>query len=158
MNIPQRFRPSWFLGLLLLGVVPGTANAAESRGLFDFTPGADLSLVQATDARVERVVHEGRMVLRVQTGHAEPWPGVTLGVPERLGDLSPYAYVILRARNTGESALTLHLRVDNPGADGTKHCLTGSSRLEPGATGTVRVDLKRTEDDKLGGSLFGMRG
>jgi hypothetical protein len=149
MTITQRFCPPCIVGLLLLQVVCGAVNAAETRALFSFVPGADLSLVQTTDARIESVVRGGRMVLRVRTGSAEPWPGVTFGVREGSWDLSPCAYVILRARNAGDDALTLHLRVDNPGADGSKHCLTSSIRLDPGASGTVRVDLKRTEEDRL---------
>ncbi len=46
----------------------------------------------------------------------------------------------------------------NPGADGTRHCVTGSLSLDPGKSGTLKVVLKRTASDKLDGKLFGMRG
>jgi hypothetical protein len=132
--------------------------AEPARVIFDFAAPLDTSRLTLQDARAESVETQGRRVLRVTTGHAAPWPGVTLPAPGGPVDLSAYAYVQLRARNAGQRPLTLYLRVDNPGADGVKHCRTSSTRLEPGATGTIRVDLKRTSDDRLGGRLFGMRG
>lgn len=48
--------------------------------------------------------------------------------------------------------------MDNPGADGTKNCVTGSLALAPGRTGTLKVTLKRASDGKLGGKLSGLRG
>lgn len=133
-------------------------QAAEvPRVLFHFA-GTDLAGPVLQDARLEPAEVAGRRLWRVHTGHAAPWPGVTLPAPGGVLDLSPHAYVWLRARNAGTQALTLHLRVDNPGADGVKNCRTGSARIEPGATGEIRVDLKRTSEDRLGGRLFGLRG
>ncbi|HXJ57167.1 MAG TPA: beta-agarase [Verrucomicrobiae bacterium] len=48
--------------------------------------------------------------------------------------------------------------MDNPGADGTKNCVTDSLALGPDQSGVLKVALKRTSDGKLGGKLFGMRG
>lgn len=135
----------------------GVLRAAEERMLCNFAA-EDPGQAVLQDARVEPVEVAGRRVWRLHTGHTAPWPGVTLSAPGGSVNLSPHAWVLLRARNVGSRALTLHLRVDNPGADGVKNCRTGSARLEPGATGTIRVDLKRTSEDRLGGRLFGLRG
>jgi hypothetical protein len=137
--------------------LPFAATGAE-RVVFNFTPPFEAPSVATQDARVTLARVAGGRVLRVETGHRASWPGVTLPAPGGALDLSPHAFVQLRVRNTGARTVTVHLRVDNPGADGTKHCRTGSTRLEPGATGTVRVDLKRTSEDRLGGKLFGLRG
>jgi len=54
--------------------------------------------------------------------------------------------------------VTVCLRVDNPGADGKKNCVTGSIRLEPGGAGTLAVPLKRFPEGRGAVELFGMRG
>lgn len=144
--------------LACLGVALSALAAEPARVIVDFAAPFDTRRLTPQDARAESLEGRGRRVLRVTTGQAAPWPGVTLPAPGGAVDLSPYAFVQLRARNAGTRPFTLYLRVDNPGADGAKHCRTGSTRLEPGATGTVRVDLQRTGEDRLGGRLFGMRG
>lgn len=139
--------------LLLCTGVPSVCGA-ENFVLVDFKRNPTADRIRATGAEIKR--SEGGWV--VATGHAEPWPGVTVSAPTEGWDLSRWAWVTLRARNAGDRVINLNLRVDNPGADGIKHCLTGSTSIAPGSMGTVRVDLKRTTDDKLGGMLFGMRG
>ncbi len=114
--------------------------------------------LRLSDAQAGLVEREGRSLLHVTTGHKEKWPGITILAPEGKWDLSPFAGIQLEARNTGIRPLTLHFRVDNPGADGINHCFTGSTRLEAGEVGTVWVEMKRTVDDKLDGKLFGLRG
>ncbi|MBK9138628.1 MAG: beta-galactosidase [Verrucomicrobia bacterium] len=149
------------LGLFVAGssfvaLCPDVFGAAD-RTLFDFTRDSGDGRMQAAEATLSRPAVAGSG-WRVTTNPSDKWPGVTLSAPAGGWDLSPFAWVMVKARNTGDRPFTLYLRVDNPGADGTKHCLTGSAGVEPGATGSVRVDLKRTVDDKLGGKLFGMRG
>lgn len=117
-----------------------------------------LERVRSTDARVERARSGEGYVLRVQTGHVEPWPGVTFLAPPGGWDLDGKSWVALRAHNSGSNAVALYCRVDTPGADGRKNCVTGSATLAAGASGTVRVDLQRFVEDRLDGKLFGMRG
>jgi len=142
------------LATLLLAL---TASAAD-RALFDFEPGFDLKTVSTQDAQVNAVASASGSALRVTTGHAQPWPGITLAAPGGTWDLSAFAQVSVQVKNSGHTATTVHCRVDNPGADGTKHCVTGSVKLDPGQTDTLRVPLKRAADSKLDGKLFGMRG
>src|SRR6185369_17413104 len=100
----------------------------------------------------------GISTLRVVTGDKESWPGITLRAPGGHWDLSPYAYLALKVRNAGTNELRLTCRVDNPGDDGSSRSVSDALALNPGATGTLRVRLKRSGDGKLDGKLFGMRG
>lgn len=142
---------SWFAG-----AVAWSAPAAVP--LFPLGEAAALERVKSTDAQVERVRSGEGYVLRVRTGHLQPWPGVTLMAPPGGWDLEGKSWVSLRAHNLGTNAVTVYCRVDTPGADGRKNCVTGSAALAPGASGTVRVDLQRFVEDRLDGKLFGMRG
>lgn len=152
MNTP--LRPALATSLFAITFALLGAEASRVRTLFDFAKDYAPATVRATGANATQV----RDLVRVTTGHTEPWPGVTLLAPGGSWDLAEFAAVTLRVRNPGSQRLTVNLRVDNPGADGVKHCRTGSVTLEPGATGTARVELKRTSEDKLDGRLFGLRG
>jgi hypothetical protein len=133
------------------------ARAAE-RLLVDFNSGFDPRSVQGSDAGAAVINSAAGAVLRVETGHNRPWPGVTLRATDGRWDLSPYASVRLRVKNAGSNSLTVNCRVDNPGADGTKHCVTGSVTLEPGQANTLTVGLPHEAGNTLDGKLFGMRG
>ena len=124
------------------------------RTVFDFAKDFSPQTVRATGAEISPSGDSAR----VTTGYTEPWPGVTLLAPRDHWDLSGFAWVNLKVRNTGTQPIVVHMRVDNPGADGVKNCRTGSTGLEPGATGVVRVELKRASQDTLDGKLFGLRG
>lgn len=96
--------------------------------------------------------------LRIETGTGHDWPGVTIPAQRGAWDLSRFGEVRLEVRNTGRRPVQVHCRVDNPGADGVRHCVTGRVEVAPGRTGTLRVELRRTQPGTLGGKLFGMRG
>jgi len=146
--------PSTISLVLALGLV-GTLHAAD-QVLFDFGRDFDLSKVVTSDAHVAKV--PSGPGLRVLTGHQQSWPGVTLAVPGGQVDLSAFGHVALEVKNVGEAKVTMHCRVDNPGADGAKNCVSGSLALDPGQSGTLKVPLKRSAESKLDGKLFGMRG
>lgn len=126
--------------------------------LFDFESNDNLSQVVATDAKVVEAKSADGTALRITTGHEQAWPGITLKAPGGSWDLSPYARVTLQVRNRSGARITVNCRVDNPGADGTRNCVTGSISLNPWQKDMLRVPLKRAVDSKLGGKLFGMRG
>lgn len=111
--------------------------------------------VHAQDARMETKTGGA---LRITTGIAKPWPGVTISLPDEVRDLSRFHRVALDVSNGGDAPVTVHCRVDNPGADGTKHCATGQVTVAPGRTETLGVSLHRYQPGKLDGKLFGMRG
>ena len=117
-------------------------------------PQINVENVKASDAQVTQI--EGG--LRVATGHKETYPGLTMPAPGGHWNLDAFSQVALDVKNCGADSVTVSCRVDNPGADGTEHCVTGSVKLAAGQSGELLVDLKRANDDTLDGKLFGMRG
>lgn len=134
-------------GLLLHGIA---AHAAPARPL-DYVA----QNVRASDAKF---TSPQAGVLRIQTGTKQEWPGVTIPAPQGAWDLSRFGEVRLEVRNPGTQPVSVHCRVDNAGADGTRHCVSGSVKVAPDEMKTLRVALRRTQPGKLGGKLFGMRG
>jgi len=127
------------------------------RLLFDFARDVDPAKIAARDAHVVWVPGIASHALRIETGHVQPWPGITLLAPAGQWDLSQYGEVALSVRNVGSNSITVHCRVDNPGADGASNSVTGSVSLEVGQTSTLTVNIAGGGDN-LNGRLFGMRG
>jgi len=136
-------------GVLVAAAVLGAmrAGAAALPALFEKLP--DPAQVRTTDAIVTAVPGG----LDVTTGHQEPWPGIALRPSEKTWDLSTAAALVAEVENRGTGALELHLRVDNPGADGSKNCITRQISVPPGQKRSLRIALGRTDV-----KLFGMRG
>jgi hypothetical protein len=126
--------------------------------LADFTRGFDRSKVEAQGATFSDNKSTSGTALRVCAGKNESWPGVRLPAPGGHWDLSPFAHVVISLANPGTNELRVSCRVDNPGADGSDHCVTGSLAVGPGKAAMLRVPLKRSGEGKLNGKLFGMRG
>lgn len=139
----------------LLGV---TSVLAAEQTLFRFDRSTDLTRFPTSDAKAGIVRLDGATALRFDTSTNQRWPGVTFPAPNGKWDLSPFANVLVQVKNVGTNRATLNCRVDNPGADGTKNCVNGSLTLDVGQSGVLRVMLRRTSDDTLGGKLFGLRG
>jgi hypothetical protein len=146
------------VGVLLVVAAGVTAADQAVQVLFDFGTGADLSGITTTDARMAVVPTGAASVLRVMTGHQQPWPGVTLRAPAGRWDLSAFGRIEVSVANTGPLPVTLYCRVDNAGADGTNHCVTDSLAVAPGQSGLLAVVVQRTTGSTLDGRLFGMRG
>jgi hypothetical protein len=138
----------WFVVSLAFGV------QADELVLFDFQPKTDTSRFELRDARLTYA----NASLRVNTGNKESWPGITLPAPSGRWDLSRHGQVTVALRNPSAHDVTVHCRIDNPGADGTRHCLNGNLKLKAGTAGSLRVDLRHGGGDTLDGKLFGMRG
>jgi hypothetical protein len=122
------------------GPAPTRVGAAELQPLvlFDFGQGFDTGAVTVTDAEIS-LSQAG--TLRVQTHHKEPWPGITLKAPAGKWDLSKYEYISIDVRNLSDQPVTVHCRVDNPGADGEKNCVTDTITLKPQAAGKLTVNV-----------------
>ena len=146
------------LAIFSLALALMTTTLAADQMLFDFRTGIDRFKIGTTDALISPAPSAAGSVLRITTRHQESWPGITLQAPDGHLDLAAFAQVTLQVRNAGTNPVTLYCRVDNPGADGTHHCVTGSLTLAPGKGDTLKVFLRRANDDTLGGKLFGMRG
>jgi len=133
----------WHLALCASAGAAGAAGAGDLM-LFDFGKGFGLERVEKRDVKAELVSDEKgaagpRTWLRIESGHATDWPGLTLKAPKGKWDLSRYAHVALAVRNVGGNKVTVHCRVDNPGGDGRKNCVTGHLALDPGRSGTLVV-------------------
>ncbi|HEY3324402.1 MAG TPA: beta-agarase [Planctomycetota bacterium] len=178
--------------LLCLAVLVLFASvaAAGEQVLFDFGKDFDVASVPATNAKVALVpagteagttpagaeggaTTAGRdarpTALRIETGHAKDWPGITLRAPGGKWDLFKFEAVSFEIKNTGSNEVTVSCRVDNPGADGVKNCITRTTTLKAGGRETLTVPIahKTAGGDaggtgkgggKMGGKLFGMRG
>jgi hypothetical protein len=96
--------------------------------------------------------------IKMATKPSEGWPGVHLEAQPTAWDLSAYSQVTVELKNASTNRVDVFCRVDNPGADGTRHCVTGSTGIEPGKSGLIRVPLARHRNEKATGGLFGMRG
>ncbi len=114
--------------------------------------------IVAEDASVSEKTASSGSVLRVSTGRRRPWPGVILRAPNGSWNLADFGEVDVELRNAGAQPVRVHCRIDNPGADGTRHCVGDSLQLPVGGSGILKVALKRASDDRLDGKLFGMRG
>jgi hypothetical protein len=142
---------------LVILLMPLLSWAAD-RPLFTFDQGFDPKSVQSRDAQIAIVKSADGYALRVNTGRNLAWPGVMLPAVGGRWNLAAYAVVLMRVKNTGTTPVTVHCRVDNPGADGKKHCVTKSLNLDPGQTNTLKVPLRREIGSTMNGELFGMRG
>jgi len=148
------FRPLFAattFGLLLAGIIVShpeqkavaSSDSSESATvkplvLFDFDDDFDVSTVMTSDANI---CWSDDGMLRIETGHTEPWPGITLKAPQEKWDLSSYQHVAVDVENVGGDAVAIHCRVDNPGADGADNCVTESIKLEPKTKGTLKVKI-----------------
>jgi hypothetical protein len=113
--------------------------------LFDFDRPGDLAQASVNaDAKFALTDGKSGKALRIDTGHKAEWPGITLKAPGGKWDLSSQARITMDVTNLGTSRLTVCLRVDNPGGDGTKNCITGSLDLPAGQSGTLSVTLSST--------------
>ena len=139
----------------VLAVVPAGPLAANDV-LLGLGPEFDTAKVPVQDAKVSRVPPEGGGGLRVETGHKAEWPGITLAAPAGKWDLSRLGVVELDLRNPGPGPVAVCCRVDNPGADGVKNCITATIDLKPGQAGMLRIPIPRRMPGGL--TLFGMRG
>jgi hypothetical protein len=119
-----------------------TAAEIQAPILFDFGPDFDISTVVRNDART-RLAGESNM-LRIETGHKNAWPGITLKAPAGRWDLSASQWIAFQVRNPEAAPVTVSCRVDNPGADGNKNCVTANIIVPPNATRTLQINLSPT--------------
>ncbi len=114
------------------------ADAQRPLILFSFGDKFDIKSVEKTDCSVSVGAEGG---LAIETGHAKPWPGITLKAPAGKWDLSKYEYITVDVKNHGGDSVAVNCRVDNPGADGTNNCITGSVQVQPKKSATLRIRM-----------------
>src|SRR6266498_2596446 len=114
--------PGFLAALILLALLPARAN----QGLIDFHR-FDMSRAICSDASARVMKSDIATGLEIRTGHQQSWPGVSLLAPAGgRWNASAASEIALEVFNPGPNAVTVYCRVDNPGADGTQHCVTGS--------------------------------
>ena len=145
------------VGLAGLLAMASLHSASPSTRLWDAAT-ADLTRIRIQDCAAKRLETDGIVRLRVDTGHRERWPGITVAAPSQGWDLSAHDRVVARVRNPGPGPVQVFCRVDNEGANGTEHCVTGNGVVPPGAARDLVVWLPQHGQDTLGGKLFGLRG
>lgn len=112
-------------------------------------------LLTAQDAQIEWL----RDGLRVTTGREHDWPGITVRSPAgNAADVSGFTDLVVKLRNPSADSVKVFCRVDNPGADGKDHCLTGQISLPPNVTRDLVLPLTEKMPAGLQSKLFGMRG
>lgn len=126
------------IGSMVFAATSGIIRAAEPITLFDFSAGFDVGSVATTDSKAS-LTADG--TLRIETGRAEQWPGITLKAPAGKWDLAGYEYVSVDVNNLSDNSLMLSCRIDNPGADGAKNCVTDSITLGAKTAGMLVVPL-----------------
>jgi len=136
------------------------ACAAEPapKTLISFGAGFDIGSATVQDGTPTLVPADSSTVLQLATGHAQPWPGVTFKAPHDHWDLSEFSAVQVAVKNIAAQAVTVYLRVDGPGGDGSKNCVTGNVTVPPGASRTLTAQLRRKLPAQLADKLFAMRG
>jgi glycosyl hydrolase family 42 (putative beta-galactosidase) len=130
----------WIIMLTLSGGRLSAAAQDERKPLLLLDFGSQFKADTVTTSDAQAAVTEAG-TLRVQTGHAGPWPGVTLKAPAGKWDLSSYETITLDINNRGGKSLTVNCRVDNPDANGTDHCITGHVAVDPNATAKLTVRI-----------------
>jgi hypothetical protein len=112
-------------------------SLAAEQVLFEFGSDFGVGSVTTGDATVTRAAAG----LRIETGHEKPWPGITLKAPAGKWDLSKYENISIHVKNVADEPVTVSCRVDNPGADGSKNCVTESITLAASEQGTLTVQI-----------------
>ena len=126
--------------------------------LIDLNRNFDIGSINTSDAKVALISDTKGYSLLISTGHKEQWPGITIKNPEKYKDLSGFQYIAIDVKNAGNSHLTLHWRIDNPGANGYENCITRQIDLKPDEQKTLKVSLPRKLPEWLAPKMFGMRG
>lgn len=128
-------------GVLLLALLSQAAGAASF-----LEPGVPIS---EQGARTSRAGNHVDVVF-------EPgeYPNAAWAAPSGLWDWTATGGLLLDAENLGDAPAVLHLRIDNPGADGTKGCNRATLHLPPHTRRELRTRLHTSAQV----TLWGMRG
>ena len=143
--------------LALVGIWAAESARADDAMLIEGFEGKfNRARLKNQDAKATLVKGAKSIALRIDLGHENAWPGITITPPKGKWDLAAWRSIAIDVRNLGRTEVTLFCRVDNPGADGRKNCNTFQITLAPGKSGTLGGDF--TRKDGPGVKLVGMRG
>ncbi len=115
-----------------------SGGQAKALTLVDWSSSeVDIGAVEKRDVEVS--IKNGS--LEIRSGHAVEWPGITLKAPAGEWNLSGYQSVACAITNTGANQVSVCCRIDNPGGDGQKNCVTERVTLEPGKSEVLSVSI-----------------
>ena len=118
----------------------------------------DLDRLVARDAKTSIVVDDDCHRLRLETGHRDKWPGITIRPTRDTWDASEYQHLAVELRNAGESEVHVGLRADSSDGAGGSLQVQQVLQLGPGQRGELILPLDRKMPAHLADKLFGMRG
>ncbi|MBN2450250.1 MAG: beta-agarase [Lentisphaeria bacterium] len=137
----------------------GVTMAQDGRTLVDFGPPFDTAAVEVRDVTIETVDTALGAGLRIRSGHAEAWPGITLKPAAGRWDVTGFRTLRMAVTNTGGNRVEVGFRIDNPGGDGARNCVQVVQSVEAGTTQTIRARLSATRWTLRGDvEIVGMRG
>lgn len=153
--MPYRILASCILMACVLGAADAPALPDAQGRLLDVAA-LDLATLTCNSATVERAGTAEAPALRVTARKQGSWPGVNIPAPAGKWDLSAYAFISLDLRNIDDHDIDIFVRIDNPGADGSKHCMTERVGTQPDQRVTLTLPIKRAAQSAI--KLFGMHG
>jgi endoglucanase len=124
------------------GILDATAIAAEGSAkaqvLADFED-ADSNKRNAIQAEAELVKTNDGRALQITTPADASWPGVLIEPRAGKWNLSAFDAVQMDVVNPQDVPVRVLLSINNPGADGQKHCNTESVNVKPRGRATLTV-------------------
>jgi aryl-phospho-beta-D-glucosidase BglC (GH1 family) len=109
-------------------LAPGLALGeppAPSRVIVDFSNMKDLTL-RPLQAKTKSAAMDGSRGLEIKTSAAALWPGVLIEPRKGRWDVSAFDSVEMVVHNPEDTPMRVLLSINNPGADGRRHCNTAS--------------------------------
>ena len=113
-------------------------TAAGSRAIVDFKDASALR-IRADRAETAAVSVDGGRGLQITTDAEADWPAVVIEPSAGKWDLSGFDAVEMDVRNPQDVAVRVLLCLNNPGADGRKHCNVESAIVPPRDRATLAV-------------------
>jgi len=137
----------WITLFLCLGL-----QAQETQLVTSFEDDEQMRLVVPRDTQYELTAQgatEGARALLIRF-HTVRWPALFIR-PSAPWDLRPWGEIVMDIANPEAEPISFSVRVDDdPRADGTRYCRTGSGALAGGATRTFAFPLNVVDPMSLG--------
>jgi endoglucanase len=122
----------------LATVAVAADRPAKGQVLADFED-ADANKLNAIQAETELVASDDGRALQITTQADASWPGVLIEPRAGKWDLAAFDAVKMDVINPQDVPIRVLLSVNNPGADGRKHCNTESVSVLPRGRATLTV-------------------
>jgi hypothetical protein len=108
---------------------------------------------QANQVALSPTTHDDQAALSIRFGTDTPWPNLAF-VADSSWSWLDYAGIRIGLHNPGDTPVTLSLRVDNAGANGSEHCNTKSKLIAPGEDADLTLYFNTADRERF----WGMRG